>query len=83
LAKMYANIESGPQFRPTAKPSPGRTLFHDLFDSQALTRHVKFYLKDGPTGPATGAPTLVFSKVFHFKLEVLKEGGKIRWPLFY
>lgn len=72
LAKVYANIESGPQFRPTAKPTPGRTLFHDLFDSQALTLGVKFYLKDGPTDPATGAPTLVFSKVFKFKLEAPK-----------
>lgn len=72
LAKVYANIESGPQFRPTAKPTPGRTLFHDLFDSQALTLHIKFYLKDGPTDPATGAPTLVFSKVFQFKLEASK-----------
>ena len=59
------------QFRPTAKPTPGRTLLRDRSDSQALTLHVKFSLRDGPTDPATGAPTLVFSKVFHFKLEVL------------
>jgi len=69
LAKIYANIESAPQFRPEAKPTPGRTLFHDLFDSQALTLEVKFYLRDGPPDPTTGAPTLVFSKVYQFKLQ--------------
>lgn len=72
LAKVYANIEGTPMFHPGAKPTPKRTLFHDLFDSQALTLDVKFYLKDGPTDPATGFPTLVFSKVFQFKLEAPK-----------
>jgi hypothetical protein len=72
LAKLYANVERAPLFHPEAKPTPKRTLFHDLFDSQALTLDVKFYLKDGPADPATGAPILLFSKVLPFKLEAPK-----------
>ena len=73
LAKVYANIQGGPQFSPGAqKATPGRTLFHNVFDPEALTLNTKFYLKDGPTDGATGYPSLVFSKIFQFKLEETK-----------
>jgi len=49
-------------------PLPHRTLWTMLYDIDERSLEVKFYLKDGPTDPATGDPSLVFTEPFRFKL---------------
>jgi hypothetical protein len=55
-----------------AFPIPCRTLCPMVYDIDERSLEVKFYLKDGPTDPATGDPKLIFSKIFRFKLVVNK-----------
>lgn len=50
-------------------PLPHRTLWTMLYDIDERSLEVKFYLKDGPTDPATGDPSLVFTEPFRFKLK--------------
>ena len=60
--------------RGMANPIPNRTIWTDLYDQKASTLAVKFYLKDGPSDPATGDPKdLVYSDFFKFKLQKGKE----------
>jgi len=54
-------------------PSPCRTLFNEVYDLTDLSVEAKFYLKDGPTDPNTGDPTLVFTAPFKFKLDTNKK----------
>jgi len=49
-------------------PLPHRTLWTMLYDIDERSVEVVFYLKDGPTDPATGDPSLVFTEPFRFKL---------------
>lgn len=53
-------------------PTPVRTLWTVLYDLDSLDMQVQFYLKDGKKDPGTGDPTLIFTKLFKFKLKVKK-----------
>ncbi|MFC1517469.1 C45 family autoproteolytic acyltransferase/hydrolase [Candidatus Margulisiibacteriota bacterium] len=66
MSRAYAHTHDADEG--AANPSPCRTLWTILYDMQLKTVQVKFYLKDGPTDKKTGDPTLLFSKVFDFKV---------------
>ncbi len=51
---------------------PMRTLWTELYDMTTKTLTVRFYLKDGPTNNKTGAPVLLFSEPFTFRLGAQK-----------
>jgi hypothetical protein len=69
IISINADVAVPPRAPSSAKRAPGRTLWHSLYDADARTVRVKFYLGEGPDPADETKVVLEYSPYLEFQLE--------------